>query len=181
MEAHKLNTIADLLVSPEERVELINGEIVRRPMARAEHGVVQGNAREELSPFSRKSGPGGWWIIPEVSVAYELHQCPCHDLAGWRKERMPQRPQGVIDLAPDWVCEIVSPGHERKDTFTLFLLLQRHRVPFYWLIWPEDRTLIAYQLDGDHYRIIATLAEPIRARVPPFDDIELDLAYILGD
>ncbi len=51
-------------------------------------------------------------------------------IAGWRKERMPERPRGVIEMAPDWVCEIVSPGHERKDTLKLFLLLQRHRVPF---------------------------------------------------
>ena len=181
MEAYKLSTIADLLESPQERVELINGEIVRRPMARAEHGVVQHRAGVELGPCDRKSGPGGWWIITEVSVNYELHQCPCHDLAGWRKERMPERPRGVIELAPDWVCEILSPGHERKDTLTIFLLLQRHRVPFYWLIWPEDRTLVAYRLDGDHYRVIATLSEPVRARIPPFDEIELDLAYLLGD
>jgi Uma2 family endonuclease len=25
-------------------------------------------------------------------------------------------PKSVIDLPPDWVCEIVSPGHEKKDT-----------------------------------------------------------------
>ena len=189
MEAYKLKTIDDLLVSPEERVELIDGEIVRRPMPRAEHGAVQGNTREELGPFNRNSGPGGWWIITEVSVAYEQHQCPSHDLAGWRKARMPQRPRGVVELTPDWVCEIVSPGHERKDTLTLFLLLQRHRVPCYWLIWPEDRTLIVHQLDGDTYRVAMTLtlaadedapAASRRMRVPPFDDTELDLGYILG-
>ena len=160
MEARKLQTTADLLASPEERVELIDGEIVRRPMARAEHGVVQGNTREELGPFNRKSGPGGWWILTEVSVAYELHQCPSHDLAGWRKERMPERPSGVIELAPDWVCEIVSPGHERKDTLTLFLLLQRHRVPFYWLIWPEDRTWSP----GPGRRPLSGDRHPVRAR-----------------
>lgn len=41
MEAYKRKTFDDLLASPEERVELINGEIVRRPMARSEHGIVQ--------------------------------------------------------------------------------------------------------------------------------------------
>ncbi|MCG6943501.1 MAG: Uma2 family endonuclease, partial [Thiohalocapsa sp.] len=96
-----------------------------------------------------------------------------------------ERPRGVVDMTPDWVCEIVSPGHERKDTLTLFLLLQRHRVPFYWLIWPEDRTLIVHQIDGDNYRVALTLTlaagEGQRARIPPFDDIELDLGYILGD
>ncbi len=40
---------------------------------------------------------------------------------------------------------------------------------------------MACQLDVEHYRLIATIAEPARVRVPPFDALELDLAYILGD
>ena len=186
MEALKLKTLDDLLLETDERVELIDGEIVRRPMARSEHGVVQNRAAVELGPFDRTSGPSGWWIITEVSVSYELHQCPSHDIAGWRKERMPARPRGVIDIPPDWVCEIVSPGHERKDTLQIFLLLQRHRVPFYWLIWPEDRTLIAHQLDDSGYRVVKaitgeSIATRPRERIPPFDEVELDLRYILGD
>lgn len=94
---------------------------------------------------------------------------------------MPKRPRGVIELAPDWVCEIVSPGHERKDTLNLFLLLQRHRVPFYWLLWPENQTLLAYQLDGEHYRVVATITELPPVCIPPFETIEMDLAYVLGD
>lgn len=94
---------------------------------------------------------------------------------------MPERQHGVIEIAPDWVCEIVSSGHERKDTLMLFLLLQRHRVPFYWLIWPEDRVLIAHAFDGDNYRVVKTISDQSATRIPPFDSIELDLAYILGD
>jgi len=85
-----------------------------------------------------------------------------------------------METAPDWVCEIVSPGHERKDTLQLFLLLQCHRVPFYWLIWPEDRVLIAYRIEGSNYRVAATVSGQGRARIPPFDGVELDLSYILS-
>jgi hypothetical protein len=45
MEARKLKTLEDLLLCPEERVELIGGEIVRRPMARSERALVQGSTR----------------------------------------------------------------------------------------------------------------------------------------
>jgi len=180
MEARKLKTLDDLLLDPEERVELVDGEIVRRPMARFEHGIAQSRTSRELGTFDRTSGPGGWWIATEVSVAYEPHQCPTHDIAGWRRERLPTPPTGVVDLPPDWVCEIISPGHERKDTLQLPLLLRRHRVPCYWIIWPEDRALIAHQLDGDNYRIIATLKDETSARIAPFDAIEIDLGYIFG-
>jgi Uma2 family endonuclease len=154
-------------------------------MARMEHGFVQSNTVAELDRFRRTSGPGGWWIASEISVHYSAHQCPTHDLAGCRKERLPERPRGVVEIAPDWVCEIVSPGHERKDTLTLFLLLQRHQVPNYWLIWPEDRTLIAWQLDGGSYHVIASVTAPDaderKMRIPPFEAVEIDVGYILGD
>jgi Uma2 family endonuclease len=181
MEAIKLKTVDDLLLSGEERVELIGGEIVRRPMTRFAHARAQSKTDRTLGPFADETGPGGWWILTEVSVAYEVHECPSHDLAGWRRERLRDPPNGVIDLPPDWVCEIVSPGHERKDTVTIPLLLQRHRVPWLWLIWPEERALIAHALDGDGYRAIATLnaAEHRRVRVPPFEALELDLAAML--
>lgn len=102
-------------------------------------------------------------------------------MAGWRKARLPALPSGVIELPPDWVCEVVSPGHERKDTQQIPLLLQRHQVPYYWLIWPEERKLVAHRLDAGSYRVIATLGHERPVRVPPFDEIALDLGYILAD
>jgi len=41
MEARKLKTVDDLLIwQGDERVELIDGEIVKRPMSRFEHSYV---------------------------------------------------------------------------------------------------------------------------------------------
>lgn len=182
MEALKLKTLDDLLLSPDERVELIGGDIVRRPMARFAHGAAQVALSGELHPLTRGGGPGsGWWLATEVSVAYDVHDCPSHDLAGWRRERLPRPPEGIIDLPPDWVCEIVSPGHEKKDTVVLPLLLKRHRVPYYWLIWPEERMLVAHQLSDGDWRSIATFKGGDRARIPPFETLELELDALLGD
>lgn len=41
--------------------------------------------------------------------------------------------------------------------------------------------MIAYQLDGEHDRVIATITEPTRVRVPPFDAFEMDLSYVFGE
>jgi len=182
MEALKLNTLDDLLLATDERVELIGGEVVRRPMARFAHGAAQGNLRAELHPFSKGGGSGGdWWFATEISVAYEPHECPSHDLAGWRRERLPRPPGGVIDVPPDWVCEIISPGHEKKDTLVLPLLLKRHRVPYYWLIWPEERVLIAHVLEDGEWRAIVTLKDGGCCRIPPFESIETNLDALLGE
>jgi Uma2 family endonuclease len=153
-------------------------------MARAEHASVQGDIRAEIDSFRRKEGPGGWWIMTEINVRYNERHCPVHDLAGWRKERVPQKPRGIMEITPDWVCEIVSPGHEKKDTVYNFITLQQYKVPYYWLIWPEDKVLIAYKLAGTKYSVIETIAETIKGggkyRIEPFDTIEFDLGYIFA-
>jgi Uma2 family endonuclease len=185
MEALKLRTVDDLLEAEDERVELIDGEIVRRPMARSEHALVQLALSDEILPLKRSGGPGGWWIMSEISVRYNEHQCPSHDLAGWRKERVPERPTGIMTLRPDWVCELLSPGHERKDLVHHLLLLQRAEVPHYWVVSPEDRTLIACGLEGGAYRVCYSVAylppeTPSSARIPPFESLEIDLSYVFG-
>ena len=186
MEAKKLNTVKDLIQSDDERVELINGKIVKRPMARSEHALIQSSISDEILVFKRKRGQEGWWIMTEISVKYSEHQCPSHDLAGWRKERVPQRPVGIMQLIPDWVCEITSPGHERKDLFHNFMLLQRSKVAYYWVVSPEDNTLIAYQLVDEKYRVVFSIEcreqkDFGKARIPPFEEIEIDLGYVFGN
>jgi Uma2 family endonuclease len=38
------------------------------------------------------------------------------DLAGWRPERLPAVPdQASLTLAPDWVCEVLSPRTAKRD------------------------------------------------------------------
>lgn len=182
MEAHKLKTTDDLEEAwlKDERVELINGEIIKRPMARAEHGVIQTEISGDLKAYRRKESPDGWWIMTEISVRYNEHQCPSHDIAGWRKERVPERPKGVMKIAPDWVCEITSPGHEKKDTLHNFLLLQEYDVQYYWIIWPEDKALIAYKLINGKYSVIDSIKDGGKIRLEPFTEIEFDLDYVFG-
>ena len=186
MEAKKLQTVDDLLRSPEERVELIDGEIVKRPMAGSDHALVQSSLSDEAAVLKRKDGPDGWWIMPEISVKYSETQCPSHDLAGWRRQRVPRRPTGIMEGLPDWVCEITSPGHERKDLFHHFMLLQRNGVPYSWVISPEDKTLIAYGLVSAKYQVVFSVeigVEPVadKVRIPPFEDTDMDLRYVFGD
>jgi Uma2 family endonuclease len=183
MEAKKLRTFDDLLTTwqEDERVELVNGEIIKRPMARFEHGAIQGDIVSELTPYKKDKGPGGWWIATEISVRYSNQNCPSHDLAGWRKERMSERPTGVMEVAPDWICEITSPGHEKKDYLDIFLLLQKYQVPYYWIISPEDRSLIAYKLVDGKYSVVETVDHAVgKLRIEPFPEVEFDLEYVFG-
>lgn len=49
--------------------------------------------------------------------------------------------------APDLVVEILSPGNSRKEVKDKFELYQFAGIPYYWIIHPEEQTLIVYALD----------------------------------
>jgi Uma2 family endonuclease len=54
-----------------------------------------------------------------------------------------------IKGAPDLVVEIISPSTAKRDITTKYELYQRHGVKEYWLMYPNDRTLLVYQLTDD--------------------------------
>jgi Uma2 family endonuclease len=123
-------------------------------------------------------GPGGWRIMGEP----ELHLGPdvlVPDLAGWRRERMPALPDTAwFALAPDWVCEILSPGTARLDRVQKMPIYAAHGVEHLWLIDPELRTLEAYARQQEHWMLIAAHADQEQVRVAPFDAIELELSAL---
>lgn len=184
MLAKKLSTFDDLVTAwaLDERQELINGEIVQRPLPRFAHGNTQLRVGGEYHALQKKpAGAGGWWICTEITVRYSDIQAPSHDIAGWRKEKLPHPPAGVMTVAPDWVCEIVSPGHEKKDTFHMLLLLQAQQIPYYWIIYPEDRTVMVHALHEGKYLLVVT--EVVRedsfiVTLPPFLDTPIDLGAV---
>ena len=135
----------------------------------------------ELGPFDRgRGGPGGWWILAEP----ELHLGPdvlVPDLAGWRRTRMPAIPDtAFFALAPDWVCETLSPSTERIDRGKKLAIYARESMSHVWLVNPIAETLEAYRLEQGRWLLLETYAGDVNARIVPFDAIELELWRLWG-
>src|SRR5689334_25190870 len=98
--------------------------------------------------FDFGDGPGGWWIYSEP----ELHfgdDVLVPDLAGWRRERMPRVPRTpAFTLAPDWLCEVLSPSTARLDRAAKLPVYAREGVKHVWLVDPEARMLEVFRLEG---------------------------------
>jgi Uma2 family endonuclease len=93
------------------------------------------------------------------------------------RERMPALPDSAaFPLAPDWLCEVLSPSTTHLDRGHKLAIYARERVPFVWLVDPLARLLEVLQLDGATYRIAAIHQGDATVRAVPFDAIELDLA-----
>ena len=183
----RLATAADLHALPHNvAAEVIHGEIVKKASPTFSHGHTQGLIVGRLGtrfggPPGGGEGPGGWWMGTEVEVEYEPHEVYRHDVVGWRRERTPEPPSGFpITLRPDWVCEILSPSNWSNDTVSKFNVLQRVGVPYYWIADVEHGALTAFQLRDGVYSVAAAAKVGDRLKLPPFDDIELDVGALLG-
>ncbi len=179
--AKKVAGYEDVLGAPAHKVaEVIRGTLSLSPRPASLHARAASRLGTELGgPFDRgKGGPGGWIILDEP----ELHLGPeilVPDLAGWRRARMPEIPDAAyFTLAPDWVCEVLSPSTEAIDRGDKVPLYASHGVAFAWLLSPATRVLEVLELDGRTFRIVSTFKNDEKARAKPFDAIELDLAAL---
>ena len=177
-------TYQDVLDAPPHLVaELVGGALYLHPRPAFPHALAGSSLGVELGgPFQKgRGGPGGWWIIDEP----ELHLGPdvlVPDLAGWRRERMPTFPDAPwSDLAPDWLCEVLSPGTRRLDLTDKRRIYADHGVAHLWLIDPKPRTFEAFALQGGRWVLIAALKDDDEVSVPPFEAIAFPLSALWPD
>jgi Uma2 family endonuclease len=159
--------------------EILNGQLHAQPRHTGPHALTESNLQIEIGgPFGKgRGGPGGWWILIEPEIHFVTDQeVAVPDLAGWRRERMPQIPRGHrFEIVPDWVCEILSPATASKDREIKMSLYAHHGVAFAWLVDPQRRTLSAYQLDHGTWRLLAEASDRDSIAVAPFQALDLDL------
>ncbi len=183
--ARKRSTYADVLAAPTHLIaELIDGELHLNPRPAKPHTMAATALGEELGPpFKRgRGGPGGWILAnePEMHLGEDI---VVPDLAGWRRERMPVVVADVpyFDLAPDWICEVVSPGTEKYDRTDKLDIYAREHVGWAWLVNPITRTLEVLERADTGWLLRHVWRDCARVRAEPFDAIELDLALLWAD
>lgn len=179
-------TLEDLLAIPEEHRhhEIIDGELVEKASPSFEHGRTQGMLWGFVGSFDRKpsaSRPGGWWLAIEVEVSLAPDEVYRPDVAGWRRDRVPECPRGSpIVVRPDWIAEVLSPSNARNDRFFKLNRYHHHRVPHYWIVDPVEEVLTIYRWTDDGYLVVLVAGVDDRVRAEPFDAIELDVGALFG-
>lgn len=177
-------TYEDLLKVPGHLVaEIIHGQLRTHPRPAPRHAQALTSLGDELvSPFYKgRGGPGGWWILSEP----ELHLGPhvlVPDIAGWRRERMPKLPETAwFELAPDWICEVLSPGTARIDRVEKMPIYAEYGVRHAWLVDPDIRTLEAFENQDGRWLLLKAFENDNAVSIAPFDAITFNLATLWAD
>jgi Uma2 family endonuclease len=172
-------TYADIEALPPNIVgEIIDGALYTHPRPSPRHAAATNSLSGELNnPFQKgRGGPGGWVFLDEP----ELHLGPhivVPDIAGWRRERLPAYPEtSYVEVAPDWVCEVLSASTERRDRTVKMRVYADAQVPHLWLIDPRFQILEVFEIDGGRWARVGAWNSYDEVSAPPFDAISFTLA-----
>ena len=160
--------------------EMFDGDLYASPRPAAPHSrAASVLGAKLLGAFDiRDDGLGEWLFLDEP----ELHfgkDVVVPDLAGWRRERMPETPDAAyITLAPDWICEVLSPSTETLDRGSKLRVYAREGIAHAWLADPLRETLEVLVLGSGTWSLLSSHAGRVRVRAVPFDAIELDLGAL---
>ena len=173
---------AFLAAPPECVAEIVDGELFVHPRPHLRHARAASRLGVRLGGFDQDDlgGPSGWIILfePELHLGSRPDKI-APDLAGWRRERMPVLPDAAaLDLAPDWVCEVLSERTEVLDRTKKRRIYAREQVGHLWLVSPDVRMLETFRLEAGRWVLLDTFEGEALIRAEPFDAIELPLGRL---
>ena len=156
--AKRKATYQDVLDAPAHlTAEIIGGELRLSPRPAGPHTAAASSLGYLIGPpFDHGiDGPGGWIVLvkPELHLGSDI---VVPDLAGWRRDRLPMVPHDpFFTLAPDWVCEVLSPSTEVTDRSAKLPIYAAAGVGHAWLVDPVQRMLEVMRLHEDKWLLLA--------------------------
>lgn len=180
-------TYADIEALPPNVVgEILGGEIFVSPRPATPHAraaIAVGSLL--FNSFEMGvGGPGGWHFLfePELSLGVDTDFDPVvPDLAGWRVETLPEIPSvAQMTVAPQWVCEVLSPRTQRADRVLKLPFYGRAGVGHVWLVDPLAETLEVYALRDGAWLLAGSHSADDVVRAEPFDAVPLALCWLWG-
>jgi Uma2 family endonuclease len=172
----QLLTLSEFLALPETKPasEFSSGAIAQKPMPQGKHSRLQLKLCNLVNDVAETT---------EIAMALPKLRCTFGDrslvpaIAVFRWERIPFEPDREIantfQVAPDWTIEILSPDQKDAKVIRNILHCLNHNTSLGWLIYPDDRIILAFPTD----RPPVELSGRDRAPVLP----ELDLAITVDD
>jgi Uma2 family endonuclease len=179
--AQRSATYEDLLKVPEHLVaEILFGTLVTHPRPAPPHAVAGSALGSVLGgPFQLgRGGPGGWIFMDEPELHLGAHVV-VPDLAAWRRERLPTLPDTAwIDIAPNWVCEVLSPSTERYDRGEKRQIYAEAGVRHVWHIDPVLRILEVFELRDGKWLLLGTFSDDAQVAAAPFAEAAFSLGLL---
>jgi len=167
----------------EERVELIRGRIFKMsPAPNRRHQQISGNIFYELKRFVQR-GPCEVYSAPfdvrlprksasdkDITTVLQPDVCVVCDT-----NKLDEK--GCVG-APDIVVEVLSPGNNAKELKNKYEVYEEAGVPEYWVVSPQDETVLVYTLTGGRYTASRMMVAGDSLQSTALDGFSLNIARL---
>jgi len=146
-------------------LHLIIGSYLRQKSCKLYHAPF--DVRLPLPPNQQSSNNIDTVVQPDICVVCDLDKLDDQGCNG----------------APDWVIEILSPSTSKKDLTEKYDIYQNAGVREYWIVHPNDQTVIPYRLDANgQYQLLRNtpFAKAESIPVGVFPDLVVELEEVFG-
>lgn len=169
-------TYQDILDLPDNLIgEILMNQIITQPRPAPKHVTAASHLGGELYGFQKRFKQNGWWILDEPEIHLGDHVM-VPDLAGWRRERMPTPPEeAFFSIAPDWICEILSPSTARTDRIIKMPIYAEFEINHVWIVDPNLQTLEVFERQHQHWLLLKSYQKDDLICAPPFVELEFSL------
>jgi len=170
-----LLTYRDYCELPDDgrRYEIHDGELSVTPAPNPRHQRLVGALYRALFGHVRSRGLGEVLLSP-IDVILSDIAIVQPDVVYLERARAGAVSSRGIEGAPTLAVEILSPWSVAIDRQRKRHLYARYRVPFYWMVDAEARTVEALALGPEGYAQAGRVAGEERAALPPLGDLVLD-------
>ncbi len=143
-------TLADYYALPDDqRAELIDGVLYDMSAPSTYHQLIAGEVYRQISNFILAHGGSCIPFISPVDVQLDCDEKTMvqPDVAVvCDRDKVIRR---CIYGAPDFVLEVISQSTKRKDFTTKLMKYMHAHVREYWLVDPDQRTILVYFFEDD--------------------------------
>ncbi len=122
------------------------------------------NLSIEIGSFLKRQGKGRLFAAPFDVYLDEQNNAVQPDLVVVLKENE-SIIRGHIHGVPDMLIEILSPGSLQHDTVRKKGLYERFGVREYWIVDPDTREAVGYELKEDTYAELGRATGEIKSRL----------------
>jgi Uma2 family endonuclease len=150
-------TVSQKLITAEEfakmpdppdgsKQELVRGVVETMPPPGGQHGACCSKIDRRLGNFV-DDGHRGTLTCNDTGFIIERDPDTVRgaDVAFWSFERLPEVPEGYIEIAPDLAVEVVSPSDHYSRIRKRIQEHLKRGVRLLWIVDPADRSITVYR------------------------------------
>ena len=158
--------------------ELYDGEVVMVPTPIIRHQRVTAHFLDILQDYEETGA--GLVVIAPLDVVFDEYNVLQPDVLFFREDRRHLLDQwSVARIPPDLAVEVLSPSTQTRDRQAKKEILQRFRVPEYWIVDPKRNTLEIHVLRDYELAIAAGEHETIVS--PTLPNLSFETGRVFAD